>query len=221
MRFLRCVHAEFLLVSPRLTRTRLGISLATLGVTLVWLAAHALEPLTAILQAGALGAIVCAAEIVGHERDRAAFAVALTHPTTGLAIAAGRWLAVVLPSAALTLACTAALGWQPGAMAAGLAAVAAVGGCALAVVSLLGRTAAFALFLFMAVVGTVAPERLVDLARPGVLRLTAASALELGPALWHYRDIVDRDVSAVVHAFAWTGLGILIASAFIARRRAH
>ena len=77
---------------------------------------------------------------------------------------------------------------------------------------------ALALFLFMAVVGTVAPERLVDLARPGVLRLTAASAMELGPALWHYRDIATGDLGAILHAGAWSGLGILAASAFIARR---
>ena len=221
MRFLHCAHAEFLLVFPRLTRTRLGISLTALGTTLVWLSVHALDPVTATLQAGALGAILDTAEIVGRGSDRAALTTALTHPTTALAVATGRWLAIVLPPTALMIACAAAMGWHGGAVAAGFAAAAAVGGCALAVVLLLGNGAALALFLFMAIAGTVAPERLVDLAHPGILRLTTASAIELGPALWHYRDIATGDVSAVLHACAWTGLGILLASAVIGRRRAH
>ena len=221
MRFLRCVRAEFLLVFPRLTRTRLGVSLAALGATLVWLSVHALDPLTATLQAGALGAIMCAAEMVGQQRDRAALTTALTHPTTAIAVAAGRWLAIVLPPAMLTIACSAAMGWRAGAVAAGLVSAAAVGGFALAAVLLLGNAAALGLFLFMAVAGTVAPERLVDLAHPGVLRLTAASVIELGPALWRYRDIAAGDVSAVLHASAWTGLGILLATTVIARRRAR
>ena len=217
MRFLRCVHAEFLLVSPRLTRTRLALSLLALAVTLVWLSARGFDALTVTLQAGALGAILAAASIVGNEGDRAALTTALTHPTTPLAVATGRWLAIVVPAAVLTIACTAAMHWQTGAALAGVIAAAAVGSCAMAVVLPLGSSAALALFLFMAVAGTVAPERLVDLARPGVLRLTAASALELGPALWHYRDIATGDFGAVLHALAWTGLGLLLAAAFIGR----
>src|SRR6266480_1831274 len=177
MRFLRCVYAEWLLLLPRFTRTRLGISLLALGATLIWLGSRGLEPLTVALQAGALAAIIGAAGIAGSERDRAALPTALTHPTTPLAVAAGRWLAAVL---------------------------------------LLGNGAALALFLCMAVAGAVAPERLVDLARPGVVRLTAASALELGPALWHYRDIATGDWGAILHALAWSGLGILLASACVA-----
>jgi len=219
MRFLRCVHAEFLLVSPRLTRTRLGISLVALGTTLVWLSVHALDALTVTLQAGALGAILGAAAIVGNEGDRAALPTALTHPTTPLAVATGRWLAIVLPASVLTIACTVALGWHTGVALVGIIAAAAVGSCAMAVVLPLGSSAALVLFMFMAVAGTVAPERLVDLARPGVLRLAVASAMELGPALWHYRDIATGDLGAVLHAGAWNGLGILVAAAFIARRR--
>src|SRR4029077_4451657 len=110
MRFLRCAYAEFLLVFPRLTRTRLGISLTALGTTLVWCSVHALDPLTATLQAGALGAILGTAEIVGRGSDRAALKTALTHPTTALAVATGRWLAIVLPPAAITNGCAAAMG---------------------------------------------------------------------------------------------------------------
>src|SRR5437667_7175285 len=209
MRFLHCAHAEFLLVLPRLTRTRLGIALVALGTTLVWLSTHAFDALTVTLQAGALGAILGAAAIVGDEGDRAALTTALTHPTTPLAIVTGRWLTVVLAAAALTVVCTAAIGWRTGAVVAGLLAAAAVGSCALAVVLLVGRSAALALFLFMAVAGTVAPERLVALASPGVLRLTAASGLELGPALWHYRDIAAGELGATLPGGAWTCVGIL------------
>jgi hypothetical protein len=51
------------------------------------------------------------------------------------------------------------------------------------------------------------------------VRLTAASAMELGPALWHYRDIVAADWGAILHACAWTGLGILLAQWLISRSR--
>jgi len=44
------------------------------------------------------------------------------------------------------------------------------------------------------------------------VRLAAASAMELGPALWHYRDIATGDGARYLHALAWTGLGILLAS---------
>lgn len=220
MRFLRCVHAEFQLLAPRLTRTRLGFLLLALAATLVWLHARGLDPLTAALEAGALGTIIGAAAVAGSESERAALTTTLSHPTTPLAVAMGRWIAVVVPALVLTIVCTAAVGFHGTTLLAGIAAAAAVGGCALAVVVPLGNAAAAALFLFMAVAGAVAPERLVALAQPGLVRLAAASALELGPALWHYRDIATGDLGALAHAFAWTGLGILLTSAFIARRRA-
>jgi hypothetical protein len=221
MRFLHGVHAEFLLAFPRLARTRLGVSLVALGTTLVWLNAHAFDALTVTLQAGALGSILGSAAMVGDDTDRAALTTALTHPTTPLAIATGRWLAIVIPVAVLVMVCTTAIGWRTNALLAGMVATAAVGSFALAVVLGLGRGAALALFLFMAVAGTIPPERLVDLARPGALRLAAASALELGPALWHYRDIANGDVGAVLHAIAWTGLGVVVASALVSRIRSH
>lgn len=221
MQFLRCVQAEFLLVLPRLVRTRLGLALLSLGVSLLWLHSHGFNALTVILQGGALGAIVGAAGVVGHEHDRAALRTLLTHPTTPLAIATGRWLAIVLPAALLALGCTIIVGGKVAAFVAGVISAAAVGSCALAIAFPLRGGAALALFLFIAVAGTVAPERLIDLASPGVLRVTAASALELGPALWHYRSIAIGDAGAVVHGLAWTGLGILLAAAFIGRRRAY
>jgi hypothetical protein len=221
MRFLRCVHAEFLLVAPRLVRTRLGVAMLSLGLSLVWLRAHGLDPLTLVLQAGALGACVATAGIAGHAHDRATLTTTLTHPTSALAIATGRWIAIVAPAAGVALVCTAVLGGTVAIFAAGLAAAAAVGSCALAIVLPLRQSGALGLFLFMAIAGSIAPERLVDLAHPGVLRLTAASVLELGPALWHYRDIARGDWGAVAHALAWVGLGVLLASLYVGRRRAY
>ena len=218
MQFVRCVHAEFLLILPRLVRTRLGLALLSLGISLLWLHGHGFDALTVILQAGALGAIAGTAGVVGHEHDRGALRTMLTHPTTPLAIATGRWLAIVLPAALLTLGCTIAVGGTVTALWAGVIAAAAVGSCALAIVLPLRNGAAAALFLFMAIAGTVAPERLVGLATPGFLRVAAASALELGPALWHYRYIAIGDAGAVAHGLAWAGLGILLAAAFIGRR---
>jgi len=220
MRFLHCVLAEFAFVTPRFTRTRLGISLIALGATLLWLGSRGVDPVTITLLAGSLGAIVAAGGMAGSESERRALSIELGHPTTPLAIATGRWIALASPGVLLAIVSAAALGWQPGVAIAGSLAAATVGSCALAVVIPLGNPAAMGLFLFVALAGAVAPERIVALAEPGVVRLAAASVLELGPALWRYRDIAAGDLRALAHAFAWTGLGVLIASAFIARRRA-
>ena len=219
VQFLRCVYAECLLLQPRLTRTRLGISLLLIGGMLVWLRTRGLDPLTIVLQSGALGAVVGAAFMAGSDDDRAGLTIALTHPTTPLAIATGRWLGVVVPAASRGVFCTAAVGEGPGIAAASVAAAMAVGGCALAAVLAMGQAGAVTLFFFMSFAGVVSPERLVDLAHPGVPRLAAASALELGPALWHYRDVAAGDLGAILHAGAWSGLGIMIASALVSRRR--
>jgi len=219
VRFVLCVNAEWLLVRPRLVRTRFGVSLLLLGAALLWLHTRGLDPVAVALQAGALGAVLGAAFAAGAETDRAAMATALTHPTTPLAVATGRWLAAVIPAAVLVIACTTATGWHAGTAVAGVAAAAAVGSCALVTVLALGNGAAAALFLFIAVAGAVAPEHLVGLAHPGVARLAAASALELGPALWHYRDVAAGDPGAILHAGAWSGLGVVLASGFVARLR--
>lgn len=220
MRFLHCVHAEWALVLPRLIRTRLGLSLLSLACALIWLNRRGFDAMTVALQAGALGAVIGAAGIAASRRDRASLVLALAHPTTPLAIALGRWLAITVPALVLVVTCAVATGWDTGIAWAGSAAAAAVGGCTLAAVLVAGRSAAAALFLFMAVAGAVAPERLVDLAHPGLARLAAASALELGPALWHYRDVATGDLGAVLHALAWSGLGVLVAGMAINGQRA-
>lgn len=222
MHFIRCVLAEWALVRPRLVRTRFGACLLSLGAALVWLGTRGADPLTVALHAGALGSVVGAAFAAGSAADRAALAITLAHPTTPLAVACGRWLAAVIPAAGLTIVCTVAVGWHPGAALAGLAAAAAVAGCALAAVLVAGTGAGLVLFLFMALVGTVPPETIVGVAEPGAARLAVASALELGPALWRYREVagagdVDK-LGALLHAAAWALLGVVLASGIVRRR---
>ena len=224
MHFIRCVLAEWALVRPRLLRTRLGPWLGALGVGLVWMGLRGnggagADPVTVALHAGALAAVIGAAFAAGTDADRNALAITLTHPTTPTAIACGRWVAAVLPAGALTVACSVAVGWRFGAAVAGVAAAGAVAACALAAVLLAGNGAAVVLFICMALAGAVPPERLVDLAEPGVARLAAAGVLELGPALWRYRDVATGDTGAILHAGAWTALGILLASGLVRRGR--
>jgi hypothetical protein len=215
--FLRCIFAEWALVRPRLLRTRFGAWLVLLGAALIWLGTRGSDPLGIALHAGALGAVLSAAFAAGSAADRAAFAIALTHPTTPLAVACGRWVATVIPAAALTAACTVAIGGRSGAVLAGIVTAGAVAGCALAAVLLAGTGAALVLFIFMALVGAVPPEALVGVAEPGAVRLGVASALEVGPALWRYRDVAAGDPGALLHAAAWAMLGVVLASGFVSR----
>jgi hypothetical protein len=217
--FLRCVLAEWVLVRPRLLRTRLGPWLLLLGTGLVWMGARGADPITVALHAGALAAVIGAAFAAGTDADRSALVITLTHPTTPFAVACGRWLAAVLPAGALAIVCTVAVGWRNGAALAGIAAAGAVAACALAAVLFAGNGAALLLFLCMALAGAVPPERLASLADPGLARLAAASALELGPALWRYRDVASGDASAILHAAAWTALGVVLASGLVGRCR--
>ena len=189
-----------------------------LAIALTWLGNHGVDALTIALLSGALAAVIGAAQVIGHRHDRATIAIALTHPTTPLAVATGRWLGAVLPAVGLVALLAVASRAGFGVAVAGVIAAAAVGGCALVLVSIGGSWVAAALFLIMAAAGAIPPERLVNVAAPGFVRLAAASALELGPALWHYRDAV-RDIGAILHALAWTGLGVLLTSALIDRRR--
>jgi hypothetical protein len=216
--FLRCVLAEWALVRPRLLRTRFGAWLALLGGALIWLGLRGADPLGVALNAGALGAVLSAAFAAGSAADRAAFAITLTHPTTPLAIACGRWLAAVLPTATLVGACTIAAGGELSTGLAGIVAAGAVAGCALAAVLVAGTGAALALFICMALAGALPPEAIVGVVDPGVVRIAVASALELGPALWRYREVASGSVDAVLHAAAWAALGVVLASGVVRHR---
>src|SRR5205809_6994164 len=95
MHWLRCVLAEWQLLRARLVRSRLGLWLLLLSGGGAWLATRG-APLTILApHLAMLGAVLGVAFSVGSDVDRAAVALTLTHPTTPLAVAAGRSPAAV------------------------------------------------------------------------------------------------------------------------------
>jgi len=162
--FLHCVLAEWQLVRVRLLRSRLGIWLLLLGVAsvAVHLRARTQELESLALRVGMLGALLGIAFAAGSDADRAALAITLSHPTTPLAVALGRWLAAVTASACAMLAAlvaTVTIGRADGtdlllAARTGALSSAAVAAAALAGVWLGGNTVAAALFLYIGLAGT-------------------------------------------------------------------
>lgn len=160
MHFLRCVLAEWQLVRARLVRSRLGLWLLLLALGGAVLVARSPtpDPVAIAMRVGMLGAVLGVAFAAGSDIDRAAFALTLTHPTSRLALALGRWLAAVSAAAFAPLAVAAtaiALDEAPAsvvwhAAATGLAAAAAVAGVALPGVWLGGNAVAVGLFLYIA-----------------------------------------------------------------------
>lgn len=201
--FLQSMIAEWSLVPPLLRRTGWLPALVALGAVLLWLGRAADAP--------ALAAVICAAFV---PRDAT---LALAHAGTPLAVAAGRWVCIAAPATAFGVACTVAGGSGATDALAGAAAAAAVAGCALPVALLAGSTGLSVLFLLLALAGAAPPEDLVAMADPGIMRVAAASALELGPALWRYRSIAGGDLGGLVHAALWAAMGVLLASGLFRR----
>src|SRR5712691_11362906 len=166
--WLRCVLAEWQLVRARLVRSRLGIWLLLLGAGGAWLAARGASLTVLAPQIAMLGAVLGIAFTVGSDADRAALALALTHPTTPLALAAGRWLAAVTAAGILVLGFvfTAAVLSSMSVVqlaragVAGFGAAAAAAGCALLAAARGGNTAAGLLFLYIAVPSIVSADAL-------------------------------------------------------------
>ena len=220
MDFARRVLAEWPLLRVRLVRTRLGVWLLLLTSALMWLERHAPapDPLATALAAGALAAVLAVAYLAGSGADRMALVLVLGHPTTPRAVAVGRWLAATGGAALVVLACSVHSAWTTGAVAAslgaalaGLAVAAAIAACTLALVWTGGNALAGVCFLYLALLGGVAPEALIGDARPGAVRLAIATLLELAPGQWRYRGVAVGDVEAAVHAAAWVGIGLAIA----------
>lgn len=226
MRFLRCAAADWSLLRARVCRSALG---AWLGVLVggCWTASRldgSWDTITLALRVGMLAAIACAVSLAGPSEDRGGLVLSLSHPTTPRALVIGRWFAAwtgavvaVLVVAALDLWLGGAAGPSLPALAAGAAASSAAAACALALVWLGGTPLALVFFLFLALFGGAPPEDLVNLARPGPIRLAAAVALELLPSMWRYRMIAAADLGASVHACAWTGIGLISAGALVRR----
>ncbi len=224
MRFLRCAVADWALLRARICRSALGAWLVVL-VGGCWFAsrlAGSWDAVTLALRVGMLAAIVCAAGLAGSSEDRNGLVLSLSHPTTPRAIVVGRWFAAwsgAVVALLLAAALDAWLGDHPGpslpALVAGVAGSSAAAACALALVWMGGAPLALLFFLFLAVLGGAPPEDLLNLARPGPVRLAAAVGLELLPSVWRYRMIAGADLGASVHACAWTGIGLVTAGALI------
>jgi hypothetical protein len=224
--FLRSVRAEWPLLRIRLLRTRLGLWLVLEVAALLWVehAAPASDHLTAILQAGTLGAVLCVGYLVGSGPDRAALLLPLLHPTTAGALVLGRWVTATSGAALAVLAVAAHSAWTTGAVAAslggvlaGLAAAAAVASCTLALVLRSGNAPAALFFVWLALMGSAPPETLIGVLHPGPVRVGLAVMLEVAPAPWRYRAIASGDPGALLHAAAWVTLGLAVACRLVRR----
>ena len=229
MTTLHCIFAEWQIVRARLLRSRLGVWLVLLAAGFAWLAAGAArDPLLPLaLRTGMLSAILCVAFSAGSTLDRAALALTLSHPTTPLAVATGRWLAAIVAAALVTLSATFAVaalrGAGPGdflrAGGAGVGAAGAAAGCALLIVWIGGNAPVGAFFFFIAVLSVLSPRGLEFLTSAGIVRGLGFAVLTVAPALWRYRGLAFGDPGAWVHAIAWAAGGVFLGASVIARRR--
>jgi len=224
--FIRHSLAEWKPVTAQVRRTRLGIWLAAIVVGAVWIAGR---PDGVFLPTFALGvaltAVVTAASaLAGRESARAA-ALTLRHPASPVALAAGRWVGVILIASTVTfLASVGAawrieLGWRDGAGAAlGATCVALpIAACALAAARLGGGVLEWLFLAFLLLVSTLVPEATAYVP-DGVLREATLAMLVTLPAIWRYRLLAAGDPVAWIHALSWTAAGILITAESLRRR---
>ena len=214
----------------RLLRSRLGIWLLLLAAGFAGLAAGAArDPLLPLaLRTGMLSAILCVAFSAGSGSDRAALALTLSHPTTPLAVATGRWLAATVAAGLVMLAATFAVaalrGGSPGdllrAAAAGAGAAGAAAGCSLLLVWIGGNAPLGAFFFFIAVLSVLSPRGLEFLTSARIIRVLGSVVLTIAPALWRYRGLAFWDAGAWLHAIAWSAGGVVLGAVVLARRRA-
>lgn len=227
MHLLRCIFAEWQLVRARLVRSRLGLWLLLLGAGQVWLSGRAGGDLSSLaLEVGMLGAVLCVAFGAGSDADRASLALTLTHPTTPIAFACGRWLAAVTAATIVMLSCLVAaaganrVGGVPLARAAlaGTGAAGAVAACTLLAVWGGGNALAGVLFLYIALGSSFSPDDLRRLFGPGPLVSLGAVILDVAPSVWRYRQLANGEPNAWLHAFVWTVAGVPLAGE-VARKR--
>lgn len=221
MTLARLVLAELPLLYWRIVRTRLGLWLGLLLAGVWWIERRdpAADPVGIAVLAGTLGGVVCVGSLSGSAADRAAVAHRLLHPTTPLAVAAGRWLAAVCGAGLVVGIVAGHAAWATrdtltsvGAAAAGLATAAAVSAALLALVWFGGNLLAALAFGWLLFVSALPPETLIGLGHSGTFAMIGAAVLEVGPSIWRYRGIAVGDLGAVAHAVAWIGVGIGVAT---------
>ncbi len=230
MHALRCVLAEWQLLRARLLRSRLGLWLLLLGAGAAWLAAHAsTADLPALALAVAmLGAVLGVAFAAGSDADRASLLLTLTHPTSPLAVATGRWLAAVTAATCLLVAWLFVAGARDGFIGldfvrvaiAGAAAAAAIAAGTLVAVWSVGNALAGVLFLYIGVLSTLSPDALRSTAPPSALRSVVVAVLELLPGVWRYHGLTAGDTAAWGHAALWVATGVPLAALVLRRRLA-
>ncbi len=220
---LRCVLAEWQLARTRLVRSRLGLWLLLLVAGFVLVARH---PVVLALDAGMLAAVLAVAFTAGADSDRAALALTLTHPTTPLAVALGRWLAATAVAVlGVGLACGAHASLRDGdatelwrAAAGGVAAASATAACALALVWLGGNGAAGVLFLYVFGISGLGPPALAVLLGDGLAARIAEVVVQVLPGVWRYARLAGGDPGAWLHATGWVVSGVAAAALVLARR---
>src|SRR5256886_14498755 len=162
-----------------------------------------------------LGAVLGVAFTAASDADRAALSLILTHPTTPLAVATGRWLAALTAAGTLVLALlfvTGAASFGPAGLlvragAAACGAAAAAAGCALVAGAAGGNVLAGVLFLYIAVPSVVSADTLG--AGAGAAAGPTAGALVLGllPGGGRHGALAPGELVGGPHPTCWGGGG--------------
>lgn len=225
--FLHQALAEWRPVSTVVRRTPLGLWLGTLAVGAVWIAGRpgGVALSTLALAVALTAAVAAAAGLADREAARVA-ALTLRHPASATALAAGRWLGVVLLAGTVTLLATMGAAWRVGAgwrdgMGATLSAACAmtpVAACALAAARIGGGVLEWLFLAHLLLLSPLAPDAMSLLLPDGPLHHAALTMVVALPAIWRYRLLGAGDAAAWAHAVAWTVIGVLTVSASLRRR---
>lgn len=226
MDFARRALAETSLLPGRLLRTGLGLRLLVLSGGLWWLqhGDPAADPVGIAVLAGTLGAVMCIDGLAASKGDRAALAHRLLQPTSPAAISVGRWFGALGGASLLVFLLSGYGAWSTtgtavsaAATLAGVCAAVATSAVALAAVLIGGHPAAGMALLWFLVVSPASPETILGLGHHGTSANILASLLEVAPSVWRYRGIATGDVRAMLHAIAWGGSGLAIATWRVSR----
>jgi len=216
--------AEWQVVRARMVRTRLGLWLLALAAAALALPGTGDADGTA--RVGLLAAALAVAFGAGSDADRAALPLALTHPTTPAAVAAGRALAGLVVADAVVLAVVAGHAWRHGwldphlarAAVAGMAAAAAGSGCALAAAWTGGNALVGALVAYFALLSAVPPDGLAPVFGPHPLVTIGGALLWVLPGTWRAAALAAGEPGAWLHALAWAAGGTALAAWRLRRR---
>jgi len=221
----RSALVEWQVVRARLVRTRLGVWLLALAVAALALPGPA-DPAAAAARVGLLAAALAVAFGAGSDADRAALRLTLSHPTTPVAVAAGRAVSAMIVADVMVLAVVAGLAWRHGwldprlsrAAVAGMAAAAAGAGCTLVAAWTVGNALVAVLFVYFALLSALAPSSMVPVFGPGPLATVGSAVLWLLPGTWRAAPLAAGEWGAWMHALSWAVGGTVLAALRLRRR---